>query len=193
MLKTGSRATPPKPPRPRSLASADAEGPPPAPASSAHPFPSSQHAGGSSHHLSPLPGLLHALAAAGPHGTSRPSRQGSIACRRVQRGPGRAAVTGHHEEGGPRGMSSPRGGRRGVGWPTMVPTGGPHRAAHRQSLAVSRGSRAKQRTDSCPAAHRSPFTPAGKGARAPLALQMSPNCHCKFRGRPMFRVSLTVL
>ena len=63
------------------------------------------------------------------------------------RGSGRAAVTGHHEEGG----------RRGVAWPTMVPTGGPHRATHRQSLAVSHSGRAKQRTDSCPAAHRSPL------------------------------------
>ena len=44
-----------------------------------------------------------------------------------------------------------------------------------------------------PAAHRSPFTTAGKGARAPLALQVSPNRHCKFRGCPMFRVPLTVL
>lgn len=169
MLKTGSRATPPKPPRPRSLASTDAEGLPPAPASAAHPFPSSQHAGGSSHHLSPLPGLLHALAAAGPHGTSQARRHGSIACRRVQRGPGRAAVTGHHEEGGLRGTSSPRGGRRGVGWPTMVPTGGLHRAAHRQSLAVSRGGRAKQRTDSClqPTEAPSPLPGKERGRRSP--------------------------
>lgn len=67
-----------------------------------------------------------------PMGRPRPSHHGSIAHRRPER-VGRAAVTGHHEEGGretPGQQWCPQGDRIGL--------------THRQSLAVSHSGRAKQ-------------------------------------------------
>ena len=125
----------------------------------------------------------------GPAATAPSHAGGSREGREEQPSPGTTRRAGQ-EPGRP---SSPQGGRRGAAWPTMVPTGGPHWAANRQSPAVSHSGRAKQRTDSCPAAHRNHCIDARKGAPSAPLLTRESQHHCKFRGRPMFQVSLTVL